>query len=61
MPAILQYGWVCPRCDRIYSPMTPMCSYCLPPTPDPRSTVWWQNWDPTSTTAVSDFSVTISR
>ena len=21
-------GWVCPKCGRVYSPSTPMCSYC---------------------------------
>lgn len=21
-------GWVCPKCGRVYSPMTPMCFYC---------------------------------
>lgn len=21
-------GWVCPRCNRVYSPTTPMCLYC---------------------------------
>ena len=23
-----QRGWVCPCCDRVYSPTTPMCYYC---------------------------------
>lgn len=22
------HGWVCPKCGRVYSPSTPMCSYC---------------------------------
>lgn len=21
-------GWVCPKCGRVYSPLTPMCLYC---------------------------------
>ena len=21
-------GWVCPKCGRVYSPSTPMCSHC---------------------------------
>lgn len=21
-------GWQCPICNRVYSPMTPMCYYC---------------------------------
>ena len=21
-------GWVCPKCGRVYSPMTPCCWYC---------------------------------
>ena len=21
-------GWVCPKCGRVYSPMTPLCWYC---------------------------------
>ena len=21
-------GWVCPKCGRVYSPITPMCFYC---------------------------------
>ena len=23
-------GWVCPKCGRVYSPFTSMCSYCVP-------------------------------
>lgn len=22
------YGWVCPKCGRVYSPFTMMCPYC---------------------------------
>jgi hypothetical protein len=24
----IQQGWECPKCGRIYSPTTPMCSHC---------------------------------
>lgn len=24
----VQAGWQCPICNRVYSPMTPMCYYC---------------------------------
>lgn len=23
-----QYGWICPKCGRVYSPETTMCSFC---------------------------------
>ena len=22
------YGWECPKCGRVYSPITPQCYYC---------------------------------
>lgn len=22
------YGWICPKCGRVYSPFTQMCLYC---------------------------------
>lgn len=22
------YGWICPKCGRVYSPFTMMCPYC---------------------------------
>lgn len=25
---LTQHGWICPKCGRVYSPFTPMCSYC---------------------------------
>jgi len=25
---IVPKGWVCPKCGRVYSPTTSMCSYC---------------------------------
>lgn len=24
------YGWICPKCGRVYSPFTHMCPYCVP-------------------------------
>lgn len=24
----VQYGWICPKCSRVYSPYTCMCLYC---------------------------------
>lgn len=24
----IQKGWECPKCGRVYSPITPMCLYC---------------------------------
>lgn len=26
----IQQGWQCPKCDRIYSPNSGMCFYCMP-------------------------------
>lgn len=27
-PTVVQQGWQCPICGRVYSPFTPMCYYC---------------------------------
>jgi hypothetical protein len=27
---MIQQGWQCPGCQKIYSPTTPMCYYCPP-------------------------------
>ena len=27
-PQFAQQGWECPKCHRVYSPMTTMCYYC---------------------------------
>lgn len=24
----IEYGWVCPKCGRVYAPFTSMCCYC---------------------------------
>ena len=26
--SIIHYGWVCPKCGRVYSPTTVKCLYC---------------------------------
>ena len=27
-PSPVVYGWVCPKCGRVYAPSTSMCCYC---------------------------------
>lgn len=45
-------GWECPKCGRVYSPITPMCMYCsnqsiiIPTRTDGKTvTVEWTNKD----------------
>ena len=30
MERIINQGWECPKCGRVYSPTTPMCFHCVP-------------------------------
>lgn len=30
MEKLINQGWECPKCSRIYSPTTPMCLHCVP-------------------------------
>lgn len=30
MEKLINQGWECPKCGRVYSPTTPMCFYCVP-------------------------------
>ncbi len=30
MQTLVQQGWQCPCCQKVYSPTTPMCFYCPP-------------------------------
>ena len=30
MNLMIQQGWQCPCCSKVYSPTTPMCLYCPP-------------------------------
>lgn len=30
MNLMIQQGWQCPCCSKVYSPTTPMCFYCPP-------------------------------
>lgn len=30
MERIINQGWECPKCGRVYSPTTPMCLHCVP-------------------------------
>ncbi len=52
--SIYQYGWICPKCERVYAPTVSTCAYCAPPV----TTVWWK-WNPdfTITDTVTEFSV----
>ena len=49
-PVSREYGWICPKCGRVYSPLTPTCLYCgnnnvMPPTTDTAPTrEWWHNY-----------------
>ncbi len=48
-----QTGWVCPKCERVYSPYTPMCSYCVPVK---ANTVTCTNLDSTGTSITNNSS-----
>jgi len=39
MNLLIQQGWQCPCCQRVYSPTTPMCFTCPQPTTVAPSTV----------------------
>ena len=45
-----EYGWICPKCGRVYSPLTPTCLYCgnnnvMPPTTNTYPTKeWWRDY-----------------
>lgn len=50
-PETINYGWVCPKCGRVYSPSTIMCSYCdgnnniMPATSNtPLKKEWWRDY-----------------
>lgn len=49
-PVSREYGWICPKCGRVYSPLTPTCLYCgnnnvMPPTIDTAPTKeWWRDY-----------------
>lgn len=30
MEKLINQGWECPKCGRVYSPTTPMCFHCVP-------------------------------
>ena len=56
-------GWVCPRCGRVYSPSTSMCSYCGGGnTSQPATTEiilndkgWWESYLKQTTTATETY------
>lgn len=47
---IYQYGWICPKCERVYAPTVPTCAYCAPPVTTSPATIWWP-WPLTVDTA----------
>lgn len=55
-------GWVCPKCGRVYSPMTPSCFHCgnggvittdktTNPIPTANDSKWWEEYQKRATTA----------
>lgn len=60
LPLGTPQGWVCPKCGRVYSPMTPSCFHCgsgnyvttdkTTPLPTANDSEWWDKYFKQSTT-----------